>query len=88
MGDSVPDVKMMDPTPSLENSSIAIPGLKHHQLNVLDVFPEISHTNSSTFIRKHALCFHTLSKLQEKNQIRKQSSTALSERSNFQIKMD
>lgn len=35
-GDNVPDVKMIDLTPNLANSSIAIPGLKHHQLSVLD----------------------------------------------------
>lgn len=35
----MPEVKMIDPTPNLENCSIAIPGLKHHQLSVLDAFP-------------------------------------------------
>lgn len=35
----MPDVKMIDPTPNFENSSIAIPGLKHHQLRVLDGLP-------------------------------------------------
>lgn len=38
-GDSVPDVKMMDLTRNWANSSIAIPGLKHHQLSVLDTLP-------------------------------------------------
>lgn len=37
-GDNVPDVKMMDPTPNPANSSMATPGLKHHQLNVLVAF--------------------------------------------------
>lgn len=39
IGDNVPDVKMIDPTPNLENSSNAIPGLKHHQLKVRDALP-------------------------------------------------
>lgn len=39
IGDNVPDVKMIDPTPNWENESMASPGLKHHQLSVLDAFP-------------------------------------------------
>lgn len=38
-GDKVPDVKMIERIPSLMNSSIASPGLKHHQLSVLDTLP-------------------------------------------------
>jgi hypothetical protein len=38
-GDNVPDVNIIDLTPSLANSSKAIPGLKHHQLSVLDTLP-------------------------------------------------
>lgn len=44
IGDKVPDVKMIDPTPNFENSSIAIPGLKHHQLKILDGLPATSTT--------------------------------------------
>nr|GMC78210.1 transmembrane protein 106C [Ipomoea batatas] len=39
IGDSVPEVNIIDATPNLENSSMAIPGLKHHQLSVLDALP-------------------------------------------------
>ena len=39
IGDKVPDVSIIDPTPLLENSSIATPGLKHHQLKILDGLP-------------------------------------------------
>lgn len=39
MGDNVPDVNMIEPTSNLWNSSKAIPGLKHHQLRVLDALP-------------------------------------------------
>jgi len=39
MGDKVPDVKMIDPTPFCAMSSMVIPGLKHHQLSVLDTLP-------------------------------------------------
>lgn len=42
MGDSVPEVNMIDPTSNLENSCMAIPGLKHHQLRVLDALPALS----------------------------------------------
>lgn len=42
MGDSVPEVNMIDPTSNLENSCMAIPGLKHHQLRVLDALPVLS----------------------------------------------
>lgn len=38
-GDKVPDVNMIERTPILTNSSIARPGLKHHQLSVLDILP-------------------------------------------------
>lgn len=40
-GDKVPDVNIMERTPNLTNSSIASPGLKHHQLKVLDALPAI-----------------------------------------------
>lgn len=40
----MPDVKMIDPTPNFENSSTAIPGLKHHQLKVLDGLPATPNT--------------------------------------------
>lgn len=32
----MPDVNIIEPTSILGNSSSAIPGLKHHQLSVLD----------------------------------------------------
>jgi hypothetical protein len=35
----VPDVNITEPTPNLGNASRAIPGLKHHQLSVLDALP-------------------------------------------------
>lgn len=38
-GDNVPEVKMIEPTHILANSTIAIPGLKHHQLSVLEALP-------------------------------------------------
>jgi hypothetical protein len=38
-GDKVPDVNIMERTPNLRNSSIASPGLKHHQLRVLEALP-------------------------------------------------
>jgi hypothetical protein len=41
-GDNVPDVNIIDLTPYLANSSKAIPGLKHHQLSVLDTLPATS----------------------------------------------
>lgn len=41
-GASVPDVNIIEPTSILENSSIAIPGWKHHQLSVLDGLPGIN----------------------------------------------
>lgn len=37
----MPDVNIIEPTPILANSSIAIPGLKHHQLSFLETFPGI-----------------------------------------------
>lgn len=39
MGDNVPEVNIIEPTPIFENSFIANPGLKHHQLRVLDALP-------------------------------------------------
>lgn len=39
-GDKVPDVKIIEPTSILGNASKAMPGLKHHQLSVLDALPE------------------------------------------------
>lgn len=39
MGDNVPEVKIIERTPRAANFSMAIPGLKHHQLRVLDVLP-------------------------------------------------
>jgi len=42
IGDSVPEVSIIDLTPYLRKSSMAIPGLKHHQLSVLDTLPEAS----------------------------------------------
>jgi hypothetical protein len=38
-GDKVPEVKIMERTPNFRNSSIASPGLKHHQLRVLEALP-------------------------------------------------
>jgi hypothetical protein len=38
-GDKVPEVSIMERTPNLRNSSIASPGLKHHQLRVLEDLP-------------------------------------------------
>ena len=38
----MPDVNITDLTPNLGNSSMAIPGLKHHQLSVLDTLPAAS----------------------------------------------
>lgn len=38
-GESEPEVNMIEPTPIFQNSSIAIPGLKHHQPSDLDAFP-------------------------------------------------
>jgi hypothetical protein len=38
-GDKVPDVNIMESTPNLRNSSIARPGLKYHQLRVLEALP-------------------------------------------------
>lgn len=35
----MPDVNITEPTPNLGNASRAIPGLKHHQLSVLDALP-------------------------------------------------
>jgi hypothetical protein len=37
----VPEVNIMERTPSLRNSSIASPGLKHHQLRVLEDLPGV-----------------------------------------------
>jgi hypothetical protein len=39
-GDKVHVVNMIERTPNLRNSSIASPGLKHHQLRVLEDLPE------------------------------------------------
>lgn len=39
IGDNVPEVNIIEPTPITENSCIAIPGLKHHQLRVLEALP-------------------------------------------------
>lgn len=36
----MPDVNIIEPTSFLGNSSKAMPGLKHHQLSVLDALPE------------------------------------------------
>lgn len=38
-GDNVPDVKIIERTSIRENSCMEIPGLKHHQLSVLDGLP-------------------------------------------------
>jgi hypothetical protein len=38
-GDKVPDVNIMERTPNLRKSSIASPGLKHHQLIILEALP-------------------------------------------------
>lgn len=56
MGDNVPDVNIIEPTPILENSSIATPGLKHHQLSVLDALPahQIMDVNSHSL--KECVC--------------------------------
>lgn len=37
----MPEVSIIEPTSFLANSSIAIPGLKHHQLSFLDDLPEL-----------------------------------------------
>jgi len=37
-GANVPEVNMIERTPIFENSSIAKPGLKHHQLNMRPFF--------------------------------------------------
>lgn len=42
IGDNVPEVNIIDLTPYLGKSSMAIPGLKHHQLSVLDTLPAAS----------------------------------------------
>jgi len=43
IGDNVPEVSIIDLTPYLlRKSSMAIPGLKHHQLSVLDTLPAAS----------------------------------------------
>lgn len=60
----MPEVNIIEPTPIFENSSIASPGLKHHQLRVLDVLPaqpKKKKYTDSTGVNgfRHTICIYT-----------------------------
>lgn len=46
-GANVPEVRIMDRTPNFANSSIAKPGLKHHQLSMRPRFAPVNHMEKS-----------------------------------------
>lgn len=46
-GANVPEVRIMDRTPNFANSSIAKPGLKHHQLSMRPRFAPVNHMKKS-----------------------------------------
>jgi len=51
-GDKVPDVSSIDRTPIFTNSCMASPGLKHHQLSILETLPTALLTRSQQISSK------------------------------------